>query len=162
MSLMNGDGGAVFTIMVACLALKAIMKDQVEQLNTITVAATAMSIDWSPARGIGILFSRYWPFAWQSLTPLVVCHAVFILCRSLLCVGFQFVGQSLKFPVSMLQREVDTWKPQAGSHVTGLWRRFVSGRNDVFLPLSTYVLSLPLAALFFYFFRALFSALRAD
>ena len=42
---MNGDGGAVFTIMVACLALKAIMKDQVEQLNTITVAATAMSID---------------------------------------------------------------------------------------------------------------------
>ena len=42
---MNGDGSAVFTIMVACLALKAIMKDQVEQLNTIAVAATAMSID---------------------------------------------------------------------------------------------------------------------
>ena len=32
-------------IMVACLALKAIMKDQVEQLNTIGVAPTAMGID---------------------------------------------------------------------------------------------------------------------
>ena len=29
--LMNGEAGAVFTVMVACLALKAIMKDQVEQ-----------------------------------------------------------------------------------------------------------------------------------
>ena len=32
-------------IMVACLALEAIMKDQVEQLDTIGVAATAMRID---------------------------------------------------------------------------------------------------------------------
>ena len=31
--------------MVACLALEGIMKDQVEQLNTIGVAATAMRID---------------------------------------------------------------------------------------------------------------------
>ena len=31
--------------MVACLALEAIMKDQVEQLNTIGVAAAAMSVD---------------------------------------------------------------------------------------------------------------------
>ena len=31
--------------MVACLALEAIMKDRVEQLNTIGVAATAMRID---------------------------------------------------------------------------------------------------------------------
>ena len=31
--------------MVACLALEAIMKDQVEQLNTIGVAVTAMRID---------------------------------------------------------------------------------------------------------------------
>ena len=31
--------------MVAYLALEAIMKDQVEQLNTIGVAATAMGID---------------------------------------------------------------------------------------------------------------------
>ena len=31
--------------MVACLALEAIMKDQVEQMNTIGVAATAMRID---------------------------------------------------------------------------------------------------------------------
>ena len=45
MSLMNGEAGAVFTIMVACLALEAIMKDQVEQLNTIGVAATAVGID---------------------------------------------------------------------------------------------------------------------
>ena len=31
--------------MVACLALEAIIKDQVEQLNTIGVAATAKRID---------------------------------------------------------------------------------------------------------------------
>ena len=31
--------------MVACLALEAIMKDQVGQMNTIAVAATAMRID---------------------------------------------------------------------------------------------------------------------
>ena len=45
MSLMNGEAGAVFTIMVACVALEAIMKEQVEQLNTIGVTATAMGID---------------------------------------------------------------------------------------------------------------------
>ena len=45
MSLMNGEAGAVFTIMVAFLALEAMMKDQVERLNTIGVAATAMGID---------------------------------------------------------------------------------------------------------------------
>ena len=45
MSLMNGEAGAVFTIMVACLALEAIIKDQAEQLTTIGVAATAMGID---------------------------------------------------------------------------------------------------------------------
>ena len=42
MSLMNEEAGAVFTIMMACLALEAIIKDQVEQLNTIGVVATAM------------------------------------------------------------------------------------------------------------------------
>ena len=31
--------------MVACLALEAVMKDKVEQLNTIGVAATAMHIN---------------------------------------------------------------------------------------------------------------------
>ena len=41
---MNGEAGAVFTIMVACLALKATMKDQVEQLNTNRVAATTTGI----------------------------------------------------------------------------------------------------------------------
>ena len=45
MSLINGEAGAVFKIMVASLALEAIMKDQVEQLNTIGTAATAMSIN---------------------------------------------------------------------------------------------------------------------
>ena len=35
----------VHAIMVAFLALEAIMKDQVEQLNTIGVAPTAMGID---------------------------------------------------------------------------------------------------------------------
>ena len=112
-------------------------------------------------RTFAVLFSAYWPFAWQSLTPLwfaVLCLFFAGLVLSLLCVGFQFVGQSLKFSVSMFQ--VDTWKPQAGGHVTGLWRRFVSGRNDVLLPLSTGVLSLPLAALFLFFSRAVFCAAR--
>ena len=42
---MNGEASAVFTIMVACLALEATMKDQVEQLNRIGVTATAVGID---------------------------------------------------------------------------------------------------------------------
>ena len=42
---MNGEAGAVFTSMVACLALEAIIKEQIEQLNKIGVAATAMGID---------------------------------------------------------------------------------------------------------------------
>ena len=42
---MSEDAGIVFMIMVACLALEAIMKDQVEQFNTIGVAATAMGIN---------------------------------------------------------------------------------------------------------------------
>ena len=45
MSLMNGKARAVLMIMVACLAPEAIMKDTVEQLNTIGVAETAMGID---------------------------------------------------------------------------------------------------------------------
>ena len=47
MSTRNGKAGAVFTIMVACLALEAITEYQVEQLNKIGVAATvtAMGID---------------------------------------------------------------------------------------------------------------------
>ena len=43
--LMNREASDIFTIVVACLALEAIMKDQVKQLNTIGVAATAMGID---------------------------------------------------------------------------------------------------------------------
>ena len=42
---MNQKVGAVFTIMVACLALKAIMKEQVEQLNKTRVTAMAIGID---------------------------------------------------------------------------------------------------------------------
>ena len=42
---MNGRAGGVPTIMVACLALEAIMKDQAEQVNKITVAATVIGID---------------------------------------------------------------------------------------------------------------------
>ena len=45
MSLMNREAGASFAIMVACLALEAIMKYQVEQLNTTGVPASAMGID---------------------------------------------------------------------------------------------------------------------
>ena len=73
-----------------------------------------------------------------------------------LSVGFQFEGQSLKYSVSMFQKKVDNWKPQAGGHVTGLYRRSISGRNDLLLSFPTGVLSLPLAALFFYFFTRCF------
>ena len=45
MSPMNGEAGAVFSIMVACLALEALMKYQVKQLNKIGVPATAIGID---------------------------------------------------------------------------------------------------------------------
>ena len=44
MSPMNGEAGAVLTIMVACLALEAIKKYHVEQLNKIRVPATAIGI----------------------------------------------------------------------------------------------------------------------
>ena len=42
---MKGEGGVIFSIWVACLALEAIMKDHAEQVNKITVAATAIGID---------------------------------------------------------------------------------------------------------------------
>ena len=45
MSPMNGEAGALFSIMVASLALEALMKFQVEQLNKIGVPATAIGID---------------------------------------------------------------------------------------------------------------------
>ena len=45
MSPINGDASAVFTTMVVFLALEAIMKYQVKQLNEIGVPATAMGID---------------------------------------------------------------------------------------------------------------------
>ena len=45
MSSMNGEVGAVLTIMVACLALEAIIKYQVEHLNKVKVPATAIGID---------------------------------------------------------------------------------------------------------------------
>ena len=41
---MNGKAGVISTIMVVCLALKAIMRDQVEQLNKIGVTAKAIGI----------------------------------------------------------------------------------------------------------------------
>ena len=91
-------------------------------------------------------------FCFAEFDTSVICHAVFLLCSGSfllqnmpLNVGFQFEGRSLKYSVSMFQRKVDNWKPQAGGHVTGLCRRSTSGRND---------LSLPLAALFFIFSRA--------
>ena len=45
MSSMNGEASTVYMIMVACLALEAIMKYQVEQLNEIRVPAMAIGID---------------------------------------------------------------------------------------------------------------------
>ena len=43
-SLMNGKANAVTTIVMVCLALVAILRDQVEQLNKIGVAAMAIRI----------------------------------------------------------------------------------------------------------------------
>ena len=48
MSVMNGKASTTFIIIVVCVVLKAIMKDQVEQLNKIGVAATAIDIDKEP------------------------------------------------------------------------------------------------------------------
>lgn len=45
MSTMNGKAGAVSAIMVVCLALEAIMRDEVKQLTKIRVAATATGIN---------------------------------------------------------------------------------------------------------------------
>ena len=42
---MNGKASTVSMIMVVCLALEAIMKYQVEQLNKISVPAMAKGID---------------------------------------------------------------------------------------------------------------------
>ena len=77
-----------------------------------------------------------------------------------LSVGFQFEGQSLKYFVSVFQRKVDNWKPQAGGHVTGLYRRSIIGQNDLLKSLPTGVLSLPLIELFLSFL--LFSVLHSD
>ena len=45
MSQLNGKAGAISMITVVCLVLKTIMKNQVEQLNKIRVAAMATGID---------------------------------------------------------------------------------------------------------------------
>ena len=45
MYLVNGKASIIFTVVVVCLAFEAIMKYQVEQLNKIRVAATAIGID---------------------------------------------------------------------------------------------------------------------
>ena len=88
----------------------------------------------------------------------MLCLGSFLLQKMSLNVGFQLEGRSLKYSVSMFQRKVDNWKPQAGGHVTGLCRRSISGRNDLLLSFPTGFLSLPLAALFLFFSRAVFCA----
>ena len=45
MSLTSESASAVSTIMVVCLVLEAIMKNQFEKLNKISVAATAVGIN---------------------------------------------------------------------------------------------------------------------
>ena len=47
---MIGKASAVSTISVVCLALVAMMKDQVEQMDKIRVAATAIVIDEEAAK----------------------------------------------------------------------------------------------------------------
>ena len=87
MSLMNGEAGAIFTIMVACLALEAIMKDQVEQLNTIGVAATAMgrrtgSVNtvWDIRLYICRSVFGILTFCFAEFDTSVICCAVLMLC----------------------------------------------------------------------------------
>ena len=50
---MNREAGPVFMIIVACLALEAIMKDQVKQLNTTGVSASAIWVSTKKSRRPG-------------------------------------------------------------------------------------------------------------
>ena len=84
MSVMNGKASTTFIIKVVCLALKAIMKDQVEQLNKTGVAVTAIDIDKEPESvrsdiyTFGSLFSVILTFRFAGFGTSVICHVVFI------------------------------------------------------------------------------------
>ena len=94
--LMNGKAGVIFTIMVACLALQAKVKEQVEQLNKIGVIAMKIGIDREVRKNgkckilcqyglwyysyiccsvFSILTSRF-----EEFDTSVICHAVLTLC----------------------------------------------------------------------------------
>ena len=74
-------------------------------------------------------------FCFAEFDTSVICHAVFMprLCLGayLLAWSIESRWQGLKYYVNMFQRKVDNWKLQVGGHVTGLWRRSISGRNDL-------------------------------
>lgn len=169
----------VSMIMVVCLALEVIMKDQVEQLNK------------SQSRSNG---NRYWWRSWEEpkvwdcvymwfmasvhllscfqYIDLSLCNiwhicdlpcSVNILVRLISMVRcfkdvLAFAGQGLKYSVNMFQNKVDNWEPQAGGHVTGPWRWSESRRRDLLLSLPQAFFCFLLLG-FSYFF-ALFFVLR--
>ena len=86
-SPMNGKAGAVITIMVACLALEAIMKYQVQQLNKIRVTAMAMSIDEEAEKARLCVkvckYGSWYPYICRSVFDLLLCrvwHPYDLLC----------------------------------------------------------------------------------
>ena len=118
MSLMNGEAGA--TIMVACLALEATMKDQVEQLNTIGVAATAMGRrtgSVNTVQDIRLYICRsvfgILTFCFAEFDTSVICRGVFMLClgsfllQNMFKVSKCWLSVRAKYFVSMFQRKVD-------------------------------------------------------
>ena len=63
-------------------------------------------------------------------------------------------------PISQWLASADSWKPQAGGHVTGPCRRSISGQNDLLLSSPSGVLSLSFAAILSNFLRLPFFALH--
>lgn len=114
--LMNGKAGIIFTITVACLALQAKVKDQVEQLHKIGVIAMKIGIDREVRKNrkvqdfvsiqsviyiltFAVLFSvhLYWPLTLKSLRPLwLICHAVFTLCLGSFLLYWRYDFKSCK------------------------------------------------------------------
>ena len=139
-------------IMVACLALEAIMKDQVKQLNTNRVTATATGTNWEAEKNwkCEILCKDLKYSSWH----LYICHSVFRILTFCFCrvwhlcdlpcrvyALFRLISiakcvlkshKLLAFSsrdkvwnilwACMFQTKVDNWKPQAGGHVMGLCR----------------------------------------
>ena len=71
----------VSTIMVVCLALMAILKDQVEQFNKIRVAATAIHIDEEAVKNQRVRDCVEIPFVTSVHLPPCFQYIDLLLCR---------------------------------------------------------------------------------